>query len=243
LTSSEDRAAPSRRFDGAHARQYDDRIRTAVPGYEALHEVAGSLLRRLLGQRARLLVVGSGTGEEIARLGGHNPGWSFVGADSSPDMVAVCRERVAEAGLSERVELHTGPVQELHDSTRYDAATSILVLHFLPDDGEKLALLESVAARLEPGAPFLLADMHGDRRSDRFADLFDAWKHWQVLAGILEEDVGERLQSTLADVHFVPERRISELLTEAGFGDIERFYGALLFGGWMARKASSPGKA
>lgn len=237
MTDYQGKSPVAQRFDKAGARQYDGRIVTVVPGYEVLHEMAGSLLQHRLGQRARLLVVGSGTGTEIVRLGEHNPGWNFVGVDSSPDMVRTCRERLAEIGLSERVELHVGLLQNLHTSPLYDAATSILVTHFLPGDREKLALLRSVSQRLKSGAPFVLVDMHGDRTSRQFTNLLNAWKQWQLMSGISEGDVEERLQHTMANIHFVSEQRIHRLLIEAGFEDIQRFYGALLFGGWVARKA------
>lgn len=166
----------TRRFDRQGARQYEHRIRAVVPGYEALHEMVRSLLQHHLGETGHLLVVGSGTGTEIAYLGEGSAGWRFTGVDPSADMVSVSRRRVAERGLSERVELHTGFVHELPTSTLYNAATSILVMHFIPDDGRKLDFLRSVSARLELGAPFILADMHGDKTSGRFTSFIAAWK-------------------------------------------------------------------
>jgi hypothetical protein len=37
-------------------------------------------------------------------------------------------------------------------------------------------------------------------------------------------------------VYFVPEARILGLLDEAGFEGAQRFFGAGLFGGWVARR-------
>lgn len=39
-------------------------------------------------------------------------------------------------------------------------------------------------------------------------------------------------------VHFVSEERIAALMHGAGFEGVERFYGAMLFGGWVARRSS-----
>jgi len=223
-------------FDSESAHKYDRRIRTVIPGYEVLHGLACSLLRLDLEQHARLLVVGAGTGMEISHLGEDNPGWRFTGVDPSADMLAVARRRMMEGGISERVGLHAGFAQELPAAESYDAATLILVMHFIPDDGEKLKLLKSISARLQPGAPLILADLHGDRDSDQFARFIAAWRYRQLASGMDPDDVKEMFEHILSNIHFVPEERTMALLREAGFDHVETFYGAFLLGGWVARK-------
>lgn len=227
----------ARHFDSEGTRKYDHRIRKVMPGYEVLHGLARSLLRLDLKERAHLLIVGAGTGMEVVHLGEDNPGWRFTGVDPSTDMLAVARRRMVKGGLSGRVELHAGFAQELPASESYDAATLILVMHFIPDDGEKLELLRSISARLAPGAPLILADLHGDKNSDRFARFIAAWRRRQLTLGMTSDDVKEMFEHLLSNVHFVPEERIVGLMYEAGFGDIEPFYGAFLLGGWVARRA------
>lgn len=223
-----------RLFGPDRAEAYDQGVRAMVPGYEALHDVAHALLRVALGEQARLLIVGAGTGTEILGLGEHNLEWRFAGVDPSPDMLAVARRRVAMRGLSDRVALHTGRTQDLPDSGHFDAATSILVMHFLADDGQKLAFLRSIAARLGTGAPVVLADLCGDATSPGFARFLAAWWRRQLASGMPERDVEEAFRQMLSQVAFVPEQRIVALLREAGFRSVERFYGALLLGGWLA---------
>ncbi len=226
----------ARNFDSEGAQNYEHRIRLVVPGYEALHSMANSLLHLDLGEQSRLLIVGAGTGMELVHLGKSNPRWRFTGVDPSADMLAVARQRVMEEGLSERVTLHAGLAHELPASEPYDAATLILVMHFVPDNGEKLELLRSISAQLKPGAPFVLADLHGDRTSDRFVRFIAAWRRRLIALGMATEEVEERFR-VLSDVYFVPEERITALLHEAGFDHVELFYSALLFGGWVARRS------
>ncbi len=225
------------RFNEERAGRYDADIHKAIPGYEALHGMAGALLRLDLREDARVLVVGSGTGAEIVGLGAEEPGWSFTGVDPSGDMTAIARRRVADAGLAGRADLRVGYAHDLAPGERYDAATAILVMHFLPDDGQKLELLRAVSSRLEPGSPFILADLHGEPGSAWFERFFKAWKLYQLSRGRGHEHVEEQLRELPQLVHFVPEQRILELFDEAGFVETERFYAALLFGGWVARKA------
>jgi tRNA (cmo5U34)-methyltransferase len=232
-------AAPN--FDSERAQKYDQRIRTAVPGYEALHSMARSLLWLDLEEQARLLIVGVGTGMELVHLGKNNLRWRFTGVDPSADMLAVARQRVTEGNISERVTLHAGLAHDLPALEPYDAATLILVMHFVPDNGEKLELLQSISTRLKPNGPFILVDLHGDRTSDRFARFIAAWRLRQIALGMSTEEVEEMFQRILTETHFVPEQRITALLHEAGFNRVEPFYGALLYGGWVARRSTSGG--
>jgi SAM-dependent methyltransferase len=91
-----------RRFGGEGAREYDGRIRSMLPGYEALHDTLRPLLRAELGEgRARVLVVGAGTGAEVVGLGEDNPGWRLTGVDPVADMLAIAEGRVRERGLAD----------------------------------------------------------------------------------------------------------------------------------------------
>ncbi|VTS66577.1 Uncharacterised protein [Streptococcus dysgalactiae subsp. equisimilis] len=74
-------------------------------------------------------------------------------------MLALARQRFAMLGLLERIDLHCGEVAGLPASPPYDAALLLLVLHFIRGDEAKLRFLETIAARLAPAAPLLLANL------------------------------------------------------------------------------------
>jgi tRNA (cmo5U34)-methyltransferase len=61
------------------AADYDRRIRSTWPFYEAIHPAMNAILRGVLRPDSELLIVGAGTGAEILELGRSNPGWRFVG--------------------------------------------------------------------------------------------------------------------------------------------------------------------
>jgi tRNA (cmo5U34)-methyltransferase len=231
------------RFDAERAGKYDEWIRKTIPGYEALHDMAMFFIKtgmENIPENPRLLIAGSGTGMELSYFAGENPEWTFTGADPSAEMNAIAGERLKESGFSERAKLHTGFVHELPETDEpYDAATLLLVMHFLPDDGAKLALLQSISGRIKSGSPFVIADLHADKNSPKFTRFIEAWKARQSATGIEKEDLEKMFADIHENIHFVPEQRILSLLEEAGFTEPYRFYNAMLFGGWVARKTGS----
>jgi tRNA (cmo5U34)-methyltransferase len=225
-------------FDSERANQYNLDIRKAIPGYEALHSMALSLLQVNLNSPAKLLVVGSGTGMELINYSQKNPGWLLTGVEPSPEMMTIAKQELANQRLSSQVNLHTGYLDTLPEREPMDAATLMLVMHFVPDDGSKLKLLKNIAQRLKPGAEFVLADLHGDKSLPYFAKFTQAWKtfYFSQLDKESKIKVEQDFQTSIDNsIYFIPEARIIELLSTAGFSQIAKFYNAFLFGAWSAK--------
>lgn len=236
-TLAPEKGVPGNAYKADHARRYDDTIRRVIPGYDALHSMTGVLLRDAIPDDGRILVVGAGTGSELLALGAMGPQWRFTACDPASDMLAVARDRLAGQPVEARTTLHACITDDLPaEETAFDAATCLLVMHFLPDDGSKLALLKSIAARLKPGAPLVLADMHEDPASERWQRILRAWAGWQVSNGIDPEMVERGLQHVRRSVHFVPRARMEALFDEAGFEPSMDFWHAFQFGAFLTRR-------
>lgn len=224
-------------FGGDYAARYERVIRQVVPGYDDLMRLAPAVLRMTVGPTARVLVVGAGTGNELAAYAQGEPGWHLTAVEPSERMLVQARARMAGIGMESRVEFFQGQLAELPETRPFDAATLLLVLHFHPDDGAKLRLLEDVAARLRPGAPFALVDSHGDAGTPAFDQVMEAWMRYARYHGVSEEEEALYREQVRNGVYNVPEERVSELLREAGFRHPSQFYRALIFGGWVAERA------
>ena len=218
------------------AADYDRRIRSTWPFYEAIHPAINAMLRGLLPPDSELLIVGAGTGAEILELGRSNPSWRFVGLDPAQPMLDLAKDKIEAAGVTKQASLFRGYVDELPIGTFYDGATLGMVLHFVADDGAKLKLLRSIASHLKSGAPLILMDAHGDPTIQESQLLLDAWKHQQNLAGVKWEQVESSMKERMQAIHFVASNRIEELLAEAGFRRIQRFFQIFILGGWIAFK-------
>jgi tRNA (cmo5U34)-methyltransferase len=224
------------RFDTDFGSHYDEFVRNFVPGYDSLFSMILALLQTELGAKAKLLVVGSGTGKEVLTFAPRMPRWTFTAVDPSPRMVEQCRAKLEQAKLVDRVDLRVGSVEVLPSGELYDAATLVLVLHFVPDNGAQYALLRGISQRLKQGGSLIIVHHTGDRQTEVFHHLLSAWTNYQILMGLAPEKANTLMEEALATHHFVSESRTIELLDSVGFQDIERFYTAFVTSGWLARK-------
>ena len=223
--------------NGIPAEEYENLARKFIPGYDGLYSLAEVLLAEGLPKQAEILVVAAGGGKEILTFGKAFSDANFTGVDPSEKMLGVARELVEKANLQSRVSLIRGTISDL-DETRFDAATAMLVMHFLPDDGEKLDFLQDIHKRLKTGAKLIFADGCFDKDKDaaEFEWLMNAYKNHAKLKGAPPEILDEAVKTITESVNSISEERELELLCEAGFGEIRSFYQGLWFRGWLAKK-------
>jgi len=221
-------------FDMEMAREYDKGIRRALPTYDAMFRMVQSFLRANVQDSANVLVVGAGGGNEIVTFGTANPTWTFAGVDPSEAMLEVALQKAKDEGIEERVSIHTGTIEQVSFNGKFDAATCLLVLHFVETVEEKLSLLKAVKENLAPGSPFVLVTMFGDQSHPEFDERLNLWKAiWLDLTDLTEEDVDGMAQS-VRELSFIPAVQIADLLEEAGFERVTQFFSTTLFGGWIA---------
>jgi tRNA (cmo5U34)-methyltransferase len=229
----------SKLFGRDRASDYDGDIRRRIPGYEALHTTAFAMLSGRLASDARLLLVGAGTGHEMLLLAQARPDWRLLGVDPSVDMLAIAQQKFIAAGVSGRVEARPGTVADLPSTELFDAATALLVMHFLLDDQSKRDFLNSIARRLKTGALFLIADLTGQPGTPEFEVLFAAWQmHCRLMHGldVDEEAMAKEFAMRRARPGWIDEPRHLELFAEAGFDAPLRFWSGLLFSAWAMTK-------
>ena len=203
-----------------------------MPGHAGVLQMAGILLREHAPADARVLVVGAGGGLDTRALAQAQSDFRFVGVDPAPPMLDLARQ-VIGAELAARVELIEGTVEAAPDGP-FDAATCILVLGVLPDDGSKLSTLRGVRRRLRPGAPFVLVDHCLDRSAPDFERKLERYAAYASASGVDPEVVGNAKTHLRTNPGLVPFERDEALIDEAGFRDRESFYLGMAWRGWLA---------
>jgi tRNA (cmo5U34)-methyltransferase len=220
---------PVDKFDRSRAGEYEQQSRIALAGYDACHELVACVLAAALGgvSDAHVLIAGAAAALE--------PGWRFTAVDPSAPMMELAVARLKERGLLARTTVVLGAVDELPSMESFDAATLIGVLHHLPGDAAKLAVLHSLAVRLKPGSPLVLAGNHHAYASQPL--LLAAWgERWRQQGASPEEVVARRAKILQGADPPHSEAAVAQLLDDSGFDAPLRFFSSLFWGAWVARR-------
>lgn len=215
-------------FENDRAAGYNNFVETWIPNYHYFLDQLPELLYET--NLKDLLVVGCGTGNEIERFVQAPEHWEVTGVDPSPDMIKQARERLQNC---RNVKLVEGLIMDLDIEKKYGAATLLLVLHFLDDNGAKLNLLKGIAERLVPGAPFVMLDITGDA-----TQINENLKILKLLlpADLDKEQINNRVNRIQNELYHISEKRLSELCIEAGFEPPLRFFQSAVYMGWLTKK-------
>jgi tRNA threonylcarbamoyl adenosine modification protein (Sua5/YciO/YrdC/YwlC family) len=158
---------------------YAAMIHEDIPSYdefqEAVAQASGS-------GAARVLELGTGTGETARRLLERHPGALLVGMDESASMLAAARSTLP----ADRVRLQVGAIEEPLPEGPFDVVASALCVHHL-EGSLKRDLFARVRAVLAPGGRFVLGDVIVPLdTADAVIPLSDGYDHPSPLAQQLE---------------------------------------------------------
>lgn len=219
-------------FDATHAAAYDRSVEPLLPIKDTLHlllrwQLAG------LPETAQILVAGAGTAAEARYLAPIFPRWRFTLVDPSAAMLEVARRHAEAEGFADRCTFHVGLVASLA-ADGFDAATSVLVSHFLADAAAREAYFVEIAKRLKPGGRLFEAALCADTSAPSFGELMDLWL---PLAGMPDDRrpffraaFGKALAA-----HGPAE--VEAMISRAGFSAPIPIVQAGLIRGWMATRA------
>ncbi|MFN3515280.1 MAG: class I SAM-dependent methyltransferase [Phenylobacterium sp.] len=225
--------APGAIFNQDVADAYDRRNSALAPISDGLHFLLRLVLEDLPVD-ARVLSVGVGTGAEILSLAAAFPGWSFVGVDPSPEMLAVGRRRLEQAGVLQRCELLQGYAGDA-PREEFDAAVSLLVAHFIPRE-DRPAFYAAIHDRLKPRGCFVSAEISGDLAAPDFPEMLQDWRRIQRLMGATPESLA-KLEAMMREVLGVLTPAETESLWKAaGFRAPIPFFQAFMIRGWHAAR-------
>lgn len=124
-------------------------------------------------ERGRVVDLGCGPADIPIRLCRALRDVEVVGCDGAESMLALGRQRVAGAGLSDRIQLV--PVSLPMGAPtlgRFDAGISNSLLHHLHDP---MVLWESLSELLSPGAPIYVVDLFRPSTEERVDELVETY--------------------------------------------------------------------
>lgn len=201
-----------------------------VPGFHALQRMTALLLAETVPPDGHVLVLGAGGGLELKVFAESQAGWNLVGVDPSAEMLKLASATLGP--LASRVELCEGYIDTAPVGP-FDGATCLLTLHFLPAD-ERLRTLKELRRRLRPGAPLIVAHHSVPQADDQKSRWLHRYAAFAAASGVPAQDARNAVAAISSRLPLLSPEQDVALLQEAGFGDVELFYAAFTFKGWIA---------
>jgi len=197
--------------------EYDTRIQTFIPGYDAMLSAAAGALRALDVRPAHIVDLGTGTGALASRCLQVVPDARLTAIDADPDILAHARHRFGERAAASATFVH-GTFESV-SLPACDAIVASLSLHHIRTADAKRGIYRRCRAAIAPGGLLVSADCCPPS-DGRFAALsHEAWRDHlrrtysgqetdQFFAAWADEDVYFPLAdecSMLRDAGFVPD--------------------------------------
>lgn len=221
-------------FDQERASSYDQRSANLAPTRDALYLLIRTILSELPAD-ARILCVGVGTGAELIDLAQAFPRWQFTAVEPAAPMLDVCRRRVEERGLTARCTFHEGYLDTLPASDPFDAATCLLVSHFMQQE-ERRGFFQQIARRLRPQGYLISSDLSADMSTPAYESILAVWVRMLRTAGFPAEDVEKFLASYGRETAVLPPQEVESIIASAGFDAPVPFFQNLLIRAWYCRR-------
>ncbi len=195
---------------GIRLRDYDARIRTFIPHYEAMLDAAAAALE-VVGRPAPVAIdLGVGSGGLAARCLAVRPRARVIGIDNDEGMLALARKRLGRRLVTVAGDFLATPLP------RCDVFTASFALHHIPTRRRKAAFYARCFAALRAGGLLVSADCCPASLPARRALDMAAWRaHLRRRYGAAQ---ARRFLQAWAheDVYFTLEEEIA-MLKRAGF--------------------------
>ena len=158
---NEDWQAADFAFDAGVARVFDDMVSRSVPFYDEVQRMQTELAVSLLpAGESCVYDLGCSTATTLIAIASHPacpPGAQFIGIDNAPDMRARAQEKIAAAGLSERIRLESAELDADLALSPCDMVLMNWTLQFVRPVARE-ALVRGVAGALRPGGVLFLSE-------------------------------------------------------------------------------------
>jgi tRNA (cmo5U34)-methyltransferase len=151
-------------------------------------------------------------------------------------MLDICRQKAEACSITGRCTFHEGYVDSLPTSDSFDAATSLLVSHFIMEPEDRIEFFHQIALRLRPQGYLISSDIAYDLSSSTYPGILEIWLQMMKSAGLPPEQIDKMRHVYGRDVAVLPLPAVASIIAAGGFESPVLFFQSLLIHGWYARR-------
>ncbi len=162
-----------------------------------------------LEQGGTLLDIGAGGGYHATHYAKRFPKARVIGLEFDAPSVELAQRTLAEAGLSDRVEIRQGDANQLSEENMYDLVTMNIALHETGGPSEYRNVLRRVQRALKPGGTVLVSELP-------YPDEVSAYRTEPVYRAL----AGVQIHEALVGCGMITQGGLRALLDEAGYTNV-----------------------
>lgn len=151
-------------------------------------------------------------------------------------MLDICRQRTEECGIASRCTFHEGYLDSLPASDSFDAATCLLVSHFIMQPHERSNFFRQIAAWLRPDGYLVSSDLVSDMSTSEYRSLLEVWLRMLKYSEVPVEEVEKFRVSYGRDVALLSPQTVEAIITRSGFESPVLFFQTLLIRAWYSKR-------
>lgn len=204
---------------------HDEQFSKLSPLKDTLHLLLRMVLLEVP-EDSRVLIVGAGTGQELLYLAEAFPMFIFSVVEPDPSMLEICIKKCKAGDIFPRCTFHEGILETIPGNDCFQAATSILVSHYLPSSEVKRKYFQDIASKLAPKGLLVGADLVTWQPTNSPSNLLGLWKRTMNYANA----------PVPPEVPAVNPQELENIVVGGGFDSPVFFYQALLMNAWYSRK-------
>jgi tRNA (cmo5U34)-methyltransferase len=233
-------------FDGSVTEAFDDMLARSIPQYEVMRDAALSVGKVFAQEQTDIIDIGCSRGEALAsfvrefrdrprRDGTRHYIDKFVGVDVSEPMLAAARERFKSEIAAGRVSIVRRDLREGYPFVRASVTLSLFTLQFVPIEHRQRVLQDVYDHTVHGGAIVLIEKVLGETAQlDRL--MVDRYYQMKSDNGYSQEAIDRKRLALEGVLVPVTASWNMELLRQAGFRDIDTFWGWMNFRGFVGVK-------
>lgn len=225
-------------FDAEVTRVFDDMLARSIPQYDVMRQAVFGVACRHVQPQTAIVDLGCSRGEALApfvqRFGVQN---RYVGVETSPPMLEAARERFRGYLACNVAEVRDHDLRGGFPpvAPAPSVVLSVLTLQFVPIEYRQ-ALVRGAYRALTPGGCLILVEKILGATADLDAAMTTLYRDLKAEHGYSREEI-ERKRFSLEGVLVpVTARWNEDLLTAAGFRQVDCFWRWMTFAGWVAVK-------
>jgi tRNA (cmo5U34)-methyltransferase len=167
---------------------------------------------------------------ELTALAQAQPGWRFIGVDPAGPMLDLAKEAMGQQ--APRATLAEGYIDDA-PAGPFDAATCLLTLQFLERE-ERVRTLHAMRERMKPDAPLVVAHSSFPQDEPARSRWPGRYAAYAITSGADPAQVEQAREAVSASLALLTPKEDEACLREAGFAEVELFYAAFTWRGWVA---------